>query len=82
MARDTALYHAADGYIGVDSFTANLAFNCNLPATVLFAKAGDTLRYKPAVFPLYPDTGKALDSIAPDKILSTAAIMLESASDR
>jgi len=34
------------------------------------------------VFPLYPDTGKALDSIAPDKILSTAAIMLESASDR
>ena len=82
MARDIALYHAADGYIGVDSFTANLAFNCNLPATVLFAKAGDTLRYKPAVFPLYPDTGKALDSIAPDKILSTAAIMLESASDR
>jgi ADP-heptose:LPS heptosyltransferase len=82
MARDIALYHAADGYIGVDSFTANLAFNCNLPATVLFAKAGDTLRYKPVVFPLYPDTGKALDSIAPDKILSTAAIMLESASDR
>ena len=60
----------------------NLAFNCNLPATVLFAKAGDTLRYKPVVFPLYPDTGKALDNIAPDKILSTAAIMLESASDR
>jgi ADP-heptose:LPS heptosyltransferase len=82
MARDIALYHAADGYIGVDSFTANLAFNCNLPATVLFAKAGDTLRYKPAVFPLYPDTGKALDSIAPDKILSTAAMMLESALDR
>jgi len=48
----------------------------------LFAKAGDTLRYKPAVFPLYPDTGKTLDSIAPDQILSTTAIMLETASDR
>ena len=82
MARDVALYHAADGYVGVDSFTANLAFNCNLPATVLFAKAGDTLRYKPAVFPLYPHAGKALDSIAPDKILSTAAMMLESTSAR
>ena len=82
MARDIALYHAADGYIGVDSFTANLAFNCNLPAAVLFAKAGDTLRYKPAVFPLYPNTGEGLESIAPDKILTTAAMMLEFASDR
>ena len=38
LARDIALYHAADGYVGVDSFTANLAFNCNLPATVLLPK--------------------------------------------
>ena len=77
LARDIALYHAADGYVGVDSFTANLAFNCNLPATVLFAKAGDRLRYKPSVFPLFPDTGKGLDSISPDEITDRCAKMLQ-----
>ena len=75
LARDIALYHAADGYVGVDSFTANLAFNCNLPATVLFAKAGDRLRYKPAVFPLFPENGRGLDSISPDKIVHQCAKM-------
>ena len=78
LARDIALYHAADGYVGVDSFTANLAFNCNLPATVLFAKAGDRLRYKPAVFPLFPDAGKGLDSISPDDIIDQCTKMLQS----
>ena len=77
MARDIALYHAADGYVGVDSFTANLAFNCNLPATVLFAKKSDSLRYKPAIFPLFPVTGKGLDSISPDEISNQCAKMLQ-----
>ena len=77
MARDIALYHAADGYVGVDSFTANLAFNCNLPATVLFAKASDRLRYKPAVFPLFPDAGKGLESISPDDIIDQCTKMLQ-----
>ena len=77
LARDIALYHAADGYVGVDSFTANLAFNCNLRATVLFAKAGDSLRYKPAVFPLFPDAGRGLDSISPDEIINQCAEMLQ-----
>ena len=77
LARDIALYHAADGYVGVDSFTANLAFNCNLPATVLFAKAGDSLRYKSAVFPLFPDACKGLDSISSTKIIDQCAKMLQ-----
>ena len=77
MARDIALYHAADGYLGVDSFTANLAFNCNLPATVLFAKARDSLRYKPAIFPMFPEAGKGLESIAPDDIIGQCAQMLK-----
>ena len=77
LARDIALYHAADGYVGVDSFTSNLAFNCNLRATVLFAKASDRLLYKPAVFPLFPDTGKGLDSISPDEIINQCAKMLQ-----
>ena len=82
MERDIALYHAADGYLGVDSFTANLAFNCNLPATVLFAKIGDTLRYKPFTFPLYPDTNKNLNSIEPEKIVATCIKMFKSLKKR
>ena len=78
LARDIALYHAAAGYVGVDSFTANLAFNCNLPATVLFAKASDSLRYKPAIFPLFPDACNGLDSISPNKIIDQFAKMLQS----
>ena len=78
LARDIALYHAADGYVGVDSFTANLAFNCDLPATVLFAKAGDILRYKASVFPLFPDAGKELDSISSDEIIDQCVKMLQS----
>ena len=76
LARDIALYHAADGYVGVDSFTANLAFNCNLPATVLFAKESDSLRYKPVIFPLFPVACKGLDSISPDEIVDQCAKML------
>ena len=68
----------ADGYVGVDSFTTNLAFNCNLPATVLFAKAGDALRYKPAISPLYPKTGQSLDSITPNQIVASVIRMLAS----
>ena len=78
LARDIALYHAADGYVGVDSFTANLAFNCNLPATVIFAKASDSLRYKPDIFPLFPDACNGLDSISPNKIIDQCAKMLQS----
>ena len=77
LARDIALYHAADGYVGVDSFTANLAFNCNLPATVLFAKAADRLRYKPAIVALFPDAGKGLDSISSDEIIARCTFMLQ-----
>ena len=77
LARDIALYHAADGYVGVDSFTANLAFNCNLPATVLFAKASDSLRYKPDIFPLFPEAGKGLVSISPNEIINQCAKMLQ-----
>ena len=73
MARDVALYHQADAYIGVDSFTANLAMNCNLPAVVLFAHERDVLRYRDAVQPLVaPDAGK-IASINNDDINAAAS---------
>ena len=63
MERDVALYHLADAYLGVDSFTANLAMNCNLPAVILFAAQRDRLTYRSRVMPLAPTTRGDLTSI-------------------
>ena len=58
-----ALYHQADLYLGVDSFTANLALNCDLPAVILFNKASDSLTYRGRSYPLAPAPDKLLDSL-------------------
>ncbi len=64
LAREIALYHRADAYIGVDSFTANLAINCDLPALVLFAKKSDSLCYRPWVTALSPADRLPVGSIS------------------
>ena len=56
MERDVALYHLADNYLGVDSFTANLAMNCNLPAVILFTWQRDRLAYRSVVEAVTPTT--------------------------
>ena len=68
MEKDVGLYHLADYYIGVDSFTANLALNCNLPAVVLFAKQGDILQYRSRITPIAAPIEGQIGSIAPDAI--------------
>ena len=72
MERDVALYHLADRYIGVDSFTANLAINCNLPAVILFAKAGDRLAYRAIVEAVIPATDGDLGTLVDTDVLSAA----------
>ncbi len=64
LEQEIVLYHLADQYIGVDSFTANLAINCDLPALVLFNKKEDSLRYRPFVYALSPDDGLPIESIS------------------
>ena len=72
MERDIALYHLADRYIGVDSFTANLAMNCNLPAVILFAKSGDRLAYRSVVEAVIPETDGDLGTVIGADVLSAA----------
>ena len=55
MERDAALYHLADRYIGVDSFTANLAMNSNHPAVILLISVGDSLSYRSVTKPVTPE---------------------------
>ena len=57
------LYHQADCYIGVNSFTANLAMNCDLPSVVLYNKEVDFLNYRGNSVGLFPKTGAEIASI-------------------
>jgi len=70
MERDIALYHLSDYYIGVDSFTANLAMNCNLPAVILFAWERDRLAYRSVVEAVTPATGGDLATTAADDVIA------------
>ena len=63
-----ALYHLADLYLGVDSFTSNLALNCDLPAVILFNKSSDCLTYRPCAYPVAPAAGQPLDSLTVDDV--------------
>lgn len=70
MAKDVALYHRADFYIGVDSFTANLALNCNLPALILFARESDILRYRSISQPVAAPEDGDISSVPSEKIIA------------
>ena len=56
----------------MDSFTANLAINCNLPAVILFAKAGDRLAYRAIVEAVIPATDGDLGTVVDTDVLSAA----------
>ncbi|MGC6453050.1 MAG: glycosyltransferase family 9 protein [Candidatus Puniceispirillaceae bacterium] len=70
MERDIALYHLADHYLGVDSFTANLAMNCNLPAVILFAWERDRLSYRSRVEAVLPATQGDLATTTADDVIA------------
>ncbi len=61
-----AFYHQADLYLGVDSFTSNLALNCDLPAVILFNKASDSLTFRSRSYPLAPAPEGPLDRLTED----------------
>lgn len=63
VQQDIALYHLSDGYLGVDSFTANLALNCDLPSVTLFAKETDQLSYRAVSYPVFPETGEKFSDL-------------------
>lgn len=69
MAKDVALYHRADFYVGVDSFTANLALNCNLPALILFARESNILRYRSISQAVAAPEDGDISSIPTEKII-------------
>ena len=67
------LYHQANCYIGVNSFTANLAMNCDLPSVILYNKKADFLNYRGNSVGLFPKTGAEIASIEPAAISDAVA---------
>ena len=54
----------------MDSFTANLAMNCNLPAVILFASVGDSLSYRSLTKPVTPKQPGDLGTISSGDVLA------------
>ena len=70
MERDVALYHLADGYIGVDSFTANLAMNVQPAGGDNVCLRRDRPTYRSTVSPVVASEAGNLGSISVDKVLT------------
>jgi len=77
IRQDIALYHLADLYLGVDSFTANLALNCDLKSVTLFSKKSDILTYRSESRPVYPDAGQAISNLPVSRICDEVALLLK-----
>ena len=75
LERDVALYHLADRYIGVNSFTANLAMNCNLPAVILDANIWDRLSYRSVTESVTPEKPGDLGTISSGDVLAAVGVI-------
>lgn len=76
IRQDIALYHMADLYLGVDSFTANLALNCDLKSVTLFNKESDRLTYRSQSRPVYPGVGQTISDLPVSVICDEVTMLL------
>ena len=77
---DIDLYSMADFYLGVNSFSAHLAFNCNLFSFVLYGKKEDILSYRGKTISFFPKSGKYLKHIKEKNIIDKIETKLNSLS--
>jgi len=79
IGQDIALYHMADLYLGVDSFTANLALNCDLQSVTLFGKQADVLTYRSHSRPVFPAAGKLISDLPASHICDEVEMLVKDA---
>lgn len=60
---ELGFYHSADLYIGVNSFTSNLAINCDLPSLVMYNKRNDFLNYRQNSIGVFSENTRDLSTI-------------------
>jgi hypothetical protein len=68
LKNELGLFHFADLFLGINSFTANLAMNCDLPSIILFHKRSYMLNYRKNSFGLHPVSGTEIADICNNDI--------------
>ena len=63
LKNELGLFHFADLFLGINSFTSNLAMNCDLPSVILFHKRSYMLNYRKNSIGLYPVSEKEIADI-------------------
>ncbi len=68
LKNELGLFHFADLFVGINSFTANLAMNCDLPSVVLFHRSSYGLNYRGNSLGVYPEAGSEIANISCENI--------------
>ena len=76
LKNELGLFHFADMFLGINSFTSNLAMNCDLPSIVLFHKRSYMLNYRRNSIGLYPVTGTEIANICKEDVNKKIDVIL------
>ena len=76
IKNELGLFHFADLFLGINSFTANLAMNCDLPSIILFHKRSYMLNYRKNSSGLYPVSGTEIADICNEGIKEKIDVFL------
>ena len=76
IKNELGLFHFADLFLGINSFTANLAMNCDLPSIILFHKRSYMLNYRKNSSGLYPVSGTEIADICDEDIREKIDVFL------
>jgi len=76
LKNELGLFHFADLFLGINSFTANLAMNCDLPSIILFHKRSYMLNYRQNSIGLYPVSGTEIADICKEGIKEKIDVIL------
>ena len=76
IKNELGLFHFADLFVGINSFTSNLAMNCDLPSIILFHKKSYMLNYRKNSIGLYPVSGTEIANICNEDIREKIDVIL------
>ena len=76
LKNEMGLFHFADLFLGINSFTSNLAINCDLPSIILFHKRSYMLNYRKNSDGLYPVSGTEIKNIYNEDISEKVDVIL------
>ena len=70
LKEEMSLYQCADCYVGVNTFTSNLAVNCDLPSLVVYNKRADFLNYRGNSMGVFAEKENRIETISSQTFLN------------